>query len=248
MEVGADRPDNDLAGIQADADANSDALHPPHLVGVLLHGLLHPECGVASADGVVLMGQRCAEERHDPVAHHLVHRALVAMHGLHHVFEHGVEELARLFRVAIREQLHRAFQVGEEHGDLLPLALQRGLGGEDLLGEMFRCVRLGGSGEQPAGLVIGAAHCPQNLFAGGLAAPHDGHTDPKGVAHSPQNFMPAGFSCWQRGHCMQALPACRLPTGYGELSLTQSGGQCRRPRRRLDRWEQVEATLKVADR
>jgi hypothetical protein len=30
-------------------------------------------------------------------------RALVAMDGLHHPFEHGIEELPRFFRIAISE-------------------------------------------------------------------------------------------------------------------------------------------------
>ena len=64
------------------------------------------------------------------------------MDGLHHVFEDRVEELARLLGVTVGEQLHRALEVGEEHGDLLALALKGGLGGEDLLGEVLRRVRL----------------------------------------------------------------------------------------------------------
>jgi hypothetical protein len=86
------------------------------------------------------MRQRRAEERHDPVAHHLVDGALVVMDGLHHPLEHGVQEFPGLLRVTIRQQLHRAFQVGEEDGDLLALALEGTLRGEDLLGEVLRRV------------------------------------------------------------------------------------------------------------
>ena len=38
---------------------------------------------------------------------------------------------------------HRALEVGEEHGDLLALAFEGALGGEDLLREMLRRVLLG---------------------------------------------------------------------------------------------------------
>ena len=92
---------------------------------------------------MILVGERRAEERHDPVAHHLVDGALVAVDGLHHALEHGVEELARLLGIAVGEQLHRALEVGEEHGDLLALALEGGLGGEDPLGEVLRRVDVG---------------------------------------------------------------------------------------------------------
>jgi hypothetical protein len=58
------------------------------------------------------------------------------------VLEYGIEELARLLGVTVREQLHRPFEVGEEDRDLLALALESGLGSEDLLGEVFRGVGL----------------------------------------------------------------------------------------------------------
>jgi hypothetical protein len=59
------------------------------------------------------------------------------MDRLHHAFEHGVEELPRFLGVPVGQQLHRALQVGEEHGHLLALAFEGGLGGEDLLGRCF---------------------------------------------------------------------------------------------------------------
>jgi len=52
------------------------------------------------------VGEWRAEERHDPVTHHLIHGALVVMDSLHHPLEHGVQDLARLFGISIREQLH----------------------------------------------------------------------------------------------------------------------------------------------
>jgi hypothetical protein len=67
------------------------------------------------------------------------------VHGLHHSLDHRVEKLARLLGVAVREQLHRALEVGEENGDLLALALERGFRGEDLLGEVLRGVGLRGA-------------------------------------------------------------------------------------------------------
>ena len=65
------------------------------------------------------------------------------MDGLHHPFKDGVEELACLFWITFGEQLHRAFQVGEQDGHLLALAFHRRLGGEDLLGEMLGGVGVG---------------------------------------------------------------------------------------------------------
>ena len=85
---------------------------------------------------MILMGQGRPEQRHDAIAHDLVHRALVAVHGLHHALQHRVEELPGLLRIAVGQQLHRAFEVGKQHGDLLALAFQGTAGGEDLLGQI----------------------------------------------------------------------------------------------------------------
>jgi hypothetical protein len=58
------------------------------------------------------------------------------MDGFHHPLQHRVEDLARLFGIAVGEQLHGALELGEQHGDLLALPFQSALGGEDLLGKM----------------------------------------------------------------------------------------------------------------
>ena len=83
-EAAADRADDDLPGIEADADARRDAPARVQLAPVALERLLHAQGGVTGADGVVLERHRRAEQRHDAVAHHLVHRALVLAHGVHH--------------------------------------------------------------------------------------------------------------------------------------------------------------------
>src|SRR5262249_30960316 len=83
------------------------------------------------------------EQRHDAVTHHLVHRALVLVHGVHHSMEDGVEERARLLGIAVGQELRGAFEVREQHRDLLALALNRAPRREDLLGEMSGDVGLG---------------------------------------------------------------------------------------------------------
>ena len=115
---------------------------------------------------MILVGERRAEQRHDPVAHHLVDRALVVMHRLHHAFEHGIEDLARLLGIAVGEQFHRALQVGEQHRDLLALAFERGLRGEDLLGEVLGRVGIRRRKPGPCGVraKFGAALAAELLF------------------------------------------------------------------------------------
>ena len=143
VQIRPDGADDHLAGVEPHADLDGHPVRAEDTLRVLRDRLLHPQRRVARPHGVVLVGERRAEERHDPVAHHLVDGALVAVDGLHHPFEHRVEELARLLGVAVGEQLHRALEVGEEHGDLLALAFEGGLGGEDLLGEVLGGVGVG---------------------------------------------------------------------------------------------------------
>jgi hypothetical protein len=92
---------------------------------------------------VVLVGEGRPEERHDPVAHHLVHGALIAMDGLHHELEDRVKDLPRFLGITVGEQLHRAFHIGEQHRHLLTLTLEGSPGGKDAFGEMFGCVDVG---------------------------------------------------------------------------------------------------------
>ena len=155
VEIGADGPNHHLAGVQAHPDADRDAVIPTYALGIPLHRLLHPQGGVARPHRVVFVRERRAEQCHDAIAHDLVHRALVAVDGLHHVLENRIEELPRLLGIAIGEQLHRALQVSEEHGDLLALAFQSGLRSEDLLGEVLRAYR---SPESESGSVSQLAH------------------------------------------------------------------------------------------
>ena len=151
VEVATDGADHHLAGVEPDADLERHAVGP---ADPSAYARIAPasERRVAGPHRVILVGQRRAEERHDPVAHDLVDRALVAVDRLHHPLEDRVEELARLLGVPVGEQLHRALEVGEEHRDLLALALQGGLRGQDLLGEVLGRVALGRSesGRRPA--------------------------------------------------------------------------------------------------
>jgi hypothetical protein len=102
-QVAADRSHDHFTRVQADPDLDGHALGAPHFFRVLLDRLLHPERGIARPYGVIFMGERRAEQRHDAVAHHLVDGTLVVMDRLHHPLEDGIENLARLFGVAVSE-------------------------------------------------------------------------------------------------------------------------------------------------
>ena len=126
-QVAADTADHDLPGIDPNANLDGYPVRGEHLLGVAPDGILHAQGRVASSHGVVLLRKRRTEQRHDAIAHHLVDGAVVVVHGLHHAFDHRLEQGARLLRIAFGEQLHRALQVSEQDRNLLSLALDCGL-------------------------------------------------------------------------------------------------------------------------
>jgi hypothetical protein len=64
------------------------------------------------------------------------------MGGFHHPLEDRIQQLPRVLGIAIGEELHRALEVGKEHRDLLALAFEGRLGGDDPFGKMLRRVGL----------------------------------------------------------------------------------------------------------
>jgi hypothetical protein len=181
-------------------------MRPPRRLSVPPRSILHPQRRVTGPHRVVLVRHRRPEQRHDPVPHHLVHRPLVAMDGLHHQRQHRIEDLAGLLRVAIGEQLHRTLEIGEQHGHLLALPLQGGLGGEDLLGQV-----LGGVG-------VGSRKCGRGR-QGGTATPTELHA--RLVREAAR-----GTGEGQRRPTLSAEPpSCavgRATTGTGHLRLAFS--------------------------
>jgi hypothetical protein len=122
MQAAVDGAHDHGPGIEPDPDLHRNAIEALHLVAVSRDTLLHAQRRIASTHGVVFMRQRRAEERHNAIAHDLVHGAFIAMHRLDHAFDDGIKELPCLLGVAIRQQLHGAFEIGEEHRHLLALA------------------------------------------------------------------------------------------------------------------------------
>jgi len=121
-QVVADLPHHHFPGVEAHPDAQLEAVGATHLLGIRAHGGLHGQGGVTGAQSVVLMGDGGAKQGHDAIAQHLVHCALVAVHGVHHVAQGGVQELLGGLGGAIPDQLGGVFDVSEQHRDLLAFA------------------------------------------------------------------------------------------------------------------------------
>src|SRR5690349_23434982 len=112
-QVAPDGAYYDIARMEAHSDGHGRAGASAGLVRVPADGFLHLQGGITGAQRVVLVGERRPEERHDAVAHDLVDGTLIAVNRLHHPLEYRVEDLACFLRIAVAEQLHRTFKVGE---------------------------------------------------------------------------------------------------------------------------------------
>jgi hypothetical protein len=144
-QIVPDRADHDFARVESGADLDRNALGLADLVRELRDRLLHPQRRVARPDGVVFVRKWSAEDGHDAVAHHLVHRALVPVNRIHHLFEHRIEQLAGVLRVPVREQLHGALHVREQNRHLLALAFEGAARCQDLFGQVAGRVALRGA-------------------------------------------------------------------------------------------------------
>ena len=106
--------DDDVPGVHSDAEPELAVEETPH-------PLLHRECGMQRALGVVLERGRSAEHRHHGVACELLDGPARPLDLLAHCVVERLEARPHALRIAIAGVLGRADQVGEENGDELAL-------------------------------------------------------------------------------------------------------------------------------
>jgi hypothetical protein len=137
-QVVADLSDHDLSGVEAHPYGEVESLLESQLVCVTAKILLESERGVAGALRVVLVRDRSPEQRHDPIAGELVHRPLEAVDAVGEDLKEAVHDPIPLLRIDLLAEVHRAFQIREEHGHVLALSLDGASRREDLLSEVLR--------------------------------------------------------------------------------------------------------------
>src|SRR5215470_14564488 len=76
-----------------------------------------------AAPGMVFVRNGRAEQCEDAVASTL-HVAIIVAGHIDHYFQRRVDDRARLLGVEVLDKVHRALDVGEQHGDRLALALE----------------------------------------------------------------------------------------------------------------------------
>ena len=139
-QVVADAAHDHLPGVQAHPHRELEPALTPHVLGERAELACQVQSGRTGALGVVFVGDRGAEERHDAVPGVLVDRALVPVNAVRKDAKQAIEEAVPLLGIDALGELHRPYDVGEEHGDQLALAPERALRRKDLLDEMPRRV------------------------------------------------------------------------------------------------------------
>ena len=67
---------------------------------------------------MIFVGNRGAKQCHDAIAEHLIHRALEAVHSVHHEMDGGVEELLGGFGIEPPDEFGGVLEVGKQHDHL----------------------------------------------------------------------------------------------------------------------------------
>jgi hypothetical protein len=142
-QVVADCADQDIARVQPDADLQSHTMSPSQILCETADLGLHGEGGVAGSQRMVFEREWGPKECHDAIAHDLVHGAFVAMDGLDHAIEDGVEQLTGLLGVAVGEQFQRSLDISEEDRNLLTFAFDGRPLRQDPFGQVARRVVMG---------------------------------------------------------------------------------------------------------
>jgi hypothetical protein len=120
----ADRPHHRLARIGPDPYLERRLAFASELLGVAAHVFLHPQRRVKRPQRMVLVGDRGAEQREDPIAGGLHNVAVIAMDRVDHELQGRIDNAARLLGVEVLHQLHRALDVGKQRRDRLALAIE----------------------------------------------------------------------------------------------------------------------------
>ena len=119
----SDGPDDDLARVEPDPDRELEAVCALELFPKDGDVPLHLEGREAGAARMILVSDRSAEDRHDPVAREVVDVSLEVVDAVGEEPEEAVHDRAPVLGIDPPCELHRVDQIGEQDGDLLSLSL-----------------------------------------------------------------------------------------------------------------------------
>ena len=189
------RSGNDLAGLDADPQAQREAVRPLQLLVEPFEGALHRQRRAQGTGRIVLVGDRRAEQDHDGVADQFIDGPLEADRLGGELTEAVGGDVADVLRVKPLGEGGEADEIGEEDGDLTPLLGRRGRSN-------------GNCGRGWDRLLLrpsGAPHSPQKRSSGSLAVPQAAQRSGSRLPQARQNFRVPAFSAPQVGHPNRVL-------------------------------------------
>src|SRR5262249_39710703 len=86
---------------------------------------------------MILMGERCPEQRHEAITEELIDSPLIAMDLVEGYLKKAIEERVHCLGSDALSNRGRVRQVTEQYGDLFPFAFKSAPGGQNLLSKMF---------------------------------------------------------------------------------------------------------------
>jgi hypothetical protein len=98
-QVVANATYHDEPGVESQAQLQCDPVLNAQLVTIAIDRFSDCQGGLHSPEGMVLQGHRGPKECHQPITQELIHRALIAMHGISHEPQDAVHDLVHGFRV-----------------------------------------------------------------------------------------------------------------------------------------------------
>ena len=143
-EVSTDGADDDGTRVDPHSHAELDPVDTLDVFGKRLEVRLDTERRAQRTLGVVFVRDRRPKERHHAVTEELVDCALVTVNRIQDDLEGAVHDPVDVLGIELLGHRRKSRHVREHHGDDLPLALDRPLRGEDLLGKVLGGVRLRG--------------------------------------------------------------------------------------------------------
>ena len=78
---------------------------------------LHLQSGPDRAQGVVLLRDRCAEQRHQAVAKVMTDDSVMTVHDFGKQTQHTIEHVTQRFRLELLGESRRISYVGKQYGD-----------------------------------------------------------------------------------------------------------------------------------
>ena len=195
--------DEDLAGLDADAQAQLRVAFAPQLAGQLDHRGLHLQRGPDGALGVVLVDGRDPEDGQHRVAGELLDQALVARDLGAQAIERARHQRLHELRVGGLVEAGEADQVGEDHGRDLALPARIRRGGRRGPGPEAPASVDDGVDPAPVGAPAPGAGVPQagqKRASPGRAVPHEAQARSVGVPQAGQKRVPGSRArpqAWQ---------------------------------------------------